>query len=156
TKAARGMEGAATAAAGVTPEISEGAYTALHSADFQPYDQPGGLHDLIPAPGEIVASPERPKEKTMPAKPSSRRAGASRGKRGAAKAAKGAGRGRTVSAKRRGAVAQPTAVLIVNMIPKSLSNETQQDSEPHLTVNPANPNQIVGTAFTPDPNGGSR
>lgn len=50
----------------------------------------------------------------------------------------------------------PTAVTIVNMIPKSLSNETQQDSEPHLTVNPANPQHIVGTAFTPDPFGGPR
>ena len=45
-------------------------------------------------------------------------------------------------------------VLIVNMIPLSLSRETNQDSEPSLTVNPANPLQIVGTAFTPDPMGG--
>lgn len=50
----------------------------------------------------------------------------------------------------------PTSnVLIVNMIPKSLSGEFNQDSEPHLTVNPANPLQIVGTAFTPDPTGGA-
>lgn len=53
-----------------------------------------------------------------------------------------------------GAVASPSGVLLVNMIPKALSSETQQDSEPHLTVNPANPLQIVGTAFTPDPGGG--
>jgi hypothetical protein len=43
------------------------------------------------------------------------------------------------------------SVLVVNMIPKSLSGETNQDSEPSLAVNPANPNEIVGTAFTPDP-----
>jgi hypothetical protein len=42
------------------------------------------------------------------------------------------------------------------MVPKSLSGETSQDSEPHLTVNSAKPNQIVGTAFTPDPAGGPR
>jgi len=41
------------------------------------------------------------------------------------------------------------------MIPKSLSNETAQDSEPHLTVNPLDRRQIVGTAFTPDPFGGA-
>jgi hypothetical protein len=47
------------------------------------------------------------------------------------------------------------SVLLVNMIPRALSGEFHQDSEPHLTVNPANPLQIVGTAFTPDPGGGS-
>src|SRR4051794_41949969 len=40
------------------------------------------------------------------------------------------------------------------MIPRSLSNEENQDSEPGITVNPANPLEIVGTAFTPDPLGG--
>src|SRR5215467_10051193 len=49
----------------------------------------------------------------------------------------------------------PTGFLLVNMIPKSLSGETSQDSEPHLTVNPANTNQIIGTAFSPNPGGGS-
>ena len=29
-------------------------------------------------------------------------------------------------------------VLVVNMIPRSLSRETNQDSEPSITVNPAN------------------
>lgn len=42
-------------------------------------------------------------------------------------------------------------VLLVNMIPKSLSGETNQDSEPTIAVNPANPLQIAGSAFTPDP-----
>jgi hypothetical protein len=41
------------------------------------------------------------------------------------------------------------------MIPKSLSGEEHQDSEPTIAVNPANPLQIVGTAFTPDPAKGS-
>jgi len=47
-------------------------------------------------------------------------------------------------------------VTVVNMIPKSLSGETQQDSEPNIAVNPENPLQIVGTAFTPDPLNGPR
>jgi hypothetical protein len=45
-------------------------------------------------------------------------------------------------------------VLVVNMIPRSLSGETNQDSEPSLTVNTARPREIVGTAFTGDPMGG--
>ena len=44
-------------------------------------------------------------------------------------------------------------LLLVNMIPNSLSGETEQDSEPMLTVNPNNPQQIVATAFTPNPMG---
>ena len=42
-------------------------------------------------------------------------------------------------------------VRVVNMIPNSRSGETSQDSEPNLAVNPVNPMQIVGSAFTPDP-----
>ncbi len=45
------------------------------------------------------------------------------------------------------------AITVVNMIPKSLSGETNQDSEPNLAVNPDNPLQLVGTAFTPNPSG---
>jgi hypothetical protein len=52
------------------------------------------------------------------------------------------------------AVAQ--SVLVVNMIPRSLSGEENQDSEPTIAVNPANPLQIAGSAFTPDPGGGPR
>jgi hypothetical protein len=48
----------------------------------------------------------------------------------------------------------PFVPFVVNMIPRSLSGETHQDSEPHLTVNPVNPQQIVGTAFTPPPTPG--
>ena len=47
-------------------------------------------------------------------------------------------------------------VMVVNIIPNSLSSETNQDSEPSLAVNPANPLQIVASAFTPDPMGGSK
>jgi hypothetical protein len=39
---------------------------------------------------------------------------------------------------------------LVNIIPLSLSGEAHQDSEPNLAVNPANTNQIVATALTPD------
>jgi BNR/Asp-box repeat len=39
---------------------------------------------------------------------------------------------------------------VVNMIPNNWSDEENQDSEPNLSVNHANPHQIVGTAFTYD------
>jgi hypothetical protein len=39
---------------------------------------------------------------------------------------------------------------VVNMIPNSWSDEQNQDCEPNLSVNPANPDEIVGTAFTFD------
>jgi hypothetical protein len=52
------------------------------------------------------------------------------------------------------AAAAGPVVTVVNMIPKSLSRETNQDSEPSLSVNPDAPLQIEGTAFTPDPSGG--
>ena len=48
------------------------------------------------------------------------------------------------------------SVLVVNMIPKSLSGEEHQDSEPTIAVNPANPRQIAASAFTPDPAEGPR
>jgi hypothetical protein len=41
-------------------------------------------------------------------------------------------------------------VVVVNMIPLAWSNEISQDSEPHLTVDPADPNRIVASAFTWD------
>lgn len=49
-----------------------------------------------------------------------------------------------------------TAVKVVNMIPAALSGESSQDSEPNIAVNPEDPSQIVGTAFTPDPLNGPR
>jgi hypothetical protein len=46
-------------------------------------------------------------------------------------------------------------IKVVNMIPQSLSGETNQDSEPNIAVNPANPLQIAASAFTPNPMGGA-
>jgi hypothetical protein len=43
---------------------------------------------------------------------------------------------------------------VVNMIPRALSGESNQDSEPNVAVDPADPNRIVATAFTPDPGNG--
>jgi hypothetical protein len=45
--------------------------------------------------------------------------------------------------------------LVVNMIPNSLSGETNQDSEPSIAVNPSDPRKIAASAFTPDPLNGS-
>lgn len=45
-------------------------------------------------------------------------------------------------------------ISLINMIPKSLSSETNQDSEPDLTVNPSNTQQMAASAFTLDPSGG--
>ncbi|HET7402422.1 MAG TPA: hypothetical protein VFJ62_11585, partial [Usitatibacter sp.] len=55
---------------------------------------------------------------------------------------------------RRKAASAPQ-VLVVNMMPKALSREHNQDSEPTIAVNPANPLEIVATSFTPDPMGGA-
>ena len=46
-------------------------------------------------------------------------------------------------------------IRVVNMIPNALSGETNQDSEPNLAVNPLNPRQVAGSAFTPNPFGGA-
>jgi hypothetical protein len=59
-------------------------------------------------------------------------------------------------ARRRAAPAPTPSILVVNMIPKSLSGEEHQDSEPTIAVNPADPRQIAASAFTPDPSGGPR
>src|SRR2546423_12310337 len=67
-----------------------------------------------------------------------------------ARAAKKSPRGKNDSA-----VKAAGAVLVVNMIPRSMSFEQEQDSEPTVTVNPANPLQIAASAFTADPGGGS-
>jgi len=69
------------------------------------------------------------------------------------RAAKGAAKKR--AKKKAGIGLAPAGFLLVNMIPRSLSGEINQDSEPHLTVNPANTNQIIGTAFSPNPGGGA-
>jgi hypothetical protein len=41
-------------------------------------------------------------------------------------------------------------LVVVNMIPNDRSGETNQDSEPNITVDPANPARIAGSAFTPN------
>jgi hypothetical protein len=43
------------------------------------------------------------------------------------------------------------SIQIVNIIPRSMSGETHQDSESSIAVNPQNPMSIVATAFTPNP-----
>ncbi len=46
----------------------------------------------------------------------------------------------------------PGAVVkVINMIPASLSGESHQDSEPFLAIDRAVPNNMAGTAFTPNP-----
>ena len=60
---------------------------------------------------------------------------------------------RSPRARRSPRTAQPETILVVNMIPQSLSGEAEQDSEPSLAVDSANPQRMVGTAFTPDPMG---
>jgi hypothetical protein len=44
------------------------------------------------------------------------------------------------------------AVRLVNMIPASLSGETNQDSEPFLGVDRDDPRRMIASAFTPNPN----
>src|SRR5438445_640039 len=47
--------------------------------------------------------------------------------------------------------AAPTQVKLVDVITASLSGETNQDSEPFLAVQTANPQVMVASAFTPNP-----
>jgi hypothetical protein len=47
-------------------------------------------------------------------------------------------------------------IKVVNMIPNLSSGERNQDSEPNIAVNPANPMEIAATSFTPSPNAGSK
>ncbi|HHT9120839.1 MAG TPA: hypothetical protein ACFYD3_09915 [Candidatus Hypogeohydataceae bacterium YC41] len=49
----------------------------------------------------------------------------------------------------------PVAAKVINMIPASLSGETNQDSEPFLAVDTTNSRRMVGSAFTPNPFGTS-
>jgi hypothetical protein len=63
--------------------------------------------------------------------------------------------GRPAATRKRAASKAAHQVLLVNMIPRSLSGESHQDSEPTVAVNPANPLQIAASAFTPDPGGGN-
>src|ERR1043166_8293667 len=45
--------------------------------------------------------------------------------------------------------AQQPSVTVVDVIPQMRSNETNQDSEPDIAVNPANSLQMAISAFTP-------
>src|SRR5256712_3398255 len=46
---------------------------------------------------------------------------------------------------------QSSAIKVVDLIPASLSGETNQDSEPFLAVQAVNPQIMVASAFTPNP-----
>jgi hypothetical protein len=46
-------------------------------------------------------------------------------------------------------------ISVVNMIPRGWSDEQNQDCEPGISVNPANLNEMAGTAFTFDNPAGS-
>src|SRR3989442_13612185 len=46
---------------------------------------------------------------------------------------------------------QSSSIKVVNLIPASLSGETNQDSEPFLAVQTANPQVMAPSAFAPNP-----
>jgi hypothetical protein len=50
-------------------------------------------------------------------------------------------------------LAAPPKVLVVNCVPQERSDESNNDVEPSLAVNPANPDQIIITAATPPDHG---
>jgi hypothetical protein len=54
-----------------------------------------------------------------------------------------------------GVLSADAQVHVVNMIPNWMSDESNRDSEPYLTVNPANPQLIAATAFLVTPAGSS-
>jgi hypothetical protein len=45
------------------------------------------------------------------------------------------------------------AVRVIDVIPRALSAESEQDSEPNLAVDPEDPQRIAASAFTPNPLG---
>ena len=47
--------------------------------------------------------------------------------------------------------ASPAQIKLVDLIPASLSGEANQDSEPFLAIQTANPQVMVASAFTPNP-----
>src|SRR6266571_562973 len=44
-------------------------------------------------------------------------------------------------------------ISVIDMMPQPQSNETSNDAEPNLAVDPADPTHIVGSAFTVSPSG---
>lgn len=51
----------------------------------------------------------------------------------------------------RGQSPAPPSIKVVNLIPASLSGESNQDSEPFLAIQNQNPQIMVASAFTPNP-----
>ena len=51
----------------------------------------------------------------------------------------------------RGQSSDPPSIKVVNLIPASLSGESNQDSEPFLAIQNQNPQLMVASAFTPNP-----
>jgi hypothetical protein len=51
----------------------------------------------------------------------------------------------------RGQSPDPPSIKVVNLIPASLSGESNQDSEPFLAIQNENPQVMVASAFTPNP-----
>ncbi len=48
-----------------------------------------------------------------------------------------------------------TSINVINIVPNAQSNETIQDAEPSIAVNPSNTQQMAASAFTPNPLGGA-
>src|SRR5438094_10065662 len=51
----------------------------------------------------------------------------------------------------RGQSPDPPSIKVVDLIPASLSGESNQDSEPFLAIQNQNPQVMVASAFTPNP-----
>ena len=51
----------------------------------------------------------------------------------------------------RGQAPAPSSIKVVDLIPASLSGESNQDSEPFLAIQKDNPQVMVASAFTPNP-----
>ena len=51
----------------------------------------------------------------------------------------------------RGQSPAPPSIKVIDLVPASLSGESNQDSEPFLAIQTANPQVMVASAFTPNP-----
>src|SRR5215469_6043826 len=51
----------------------------------------------------------------------------------------------------RGQAPAPSSIKVIDLIPASLSGESNQDSEPFLAIQKDNPQVMVASAFTPNP-----
>ena len=104
---------------------------------------------MPPKKGNKKAAPYHATDKRAAIKKDANKSALRSSKAGAKKKKAGGRKSKSV------AKAAGPAVLLVNMIPRSLSGESNQDSEPTIAVNPANPMQIAASAFTADPLKGS-